>query len=268
MRQRAVSRPIARRKGTFYQSIRSIAAQRGAPYDAPPSAWQADRHQQRPRELMLRGIRKASSNWLGRAVMGVVMLRSLPAASRCGASTTFSAASAAPTLPRSATRKFLPTNSARAYNDRLRQLGQQLGRPIPPEQANALGLDRQVLGQMIAEAGFDQIARKMRLGIPDAEIVKHVMSDPHFQTPTGQFDRTLFQYFLRNIGFSEQRFFDEQRRSIPRREITDAISGGVQVPKALPRCRQSVPEPAAQHRLSDARPGAGRRHCRNPPPKS
>jgi hypothetical protein len=34
MRQRAVSRPIAPRKGTFYQSIRSIAAQRAAPYDA------------------------------------------------------------------------------------------------------------------------------------------------------------------------------------------------------------------------------------------
>jgi peptidyl-prolyl cis-trans isomerase D len=117
------------------------------------------------------------------------------------------------------------------YQDRLRQLGQQLGHPIPAEQANALGLDRQVLGQMIAGAGIDQIARKMRLGIPDSEVVKQVMNDPHFQTPTGQFDHTLFQYFLRNIGFSEQRYFDEQRRTVPRRELTEAISGTVQVPK-------------------------------------
>jgi peptidyl-prolyl cis-trans isomerase D len=71
----------------------------------------------------------------------------------------------------------------------------------------------------------------MRLGIPDADIVKQVMNDPHFQTPTGQFDHTLFQYFLRNIGLSEQGYFDEQRRSIPRREITETISGSVQVPK-------------------------------------
>ena len=31
------------------------------------------------------------------------------------------------------------------YNDRLQQLGRQFGRPIPPEQARALRLDRQSL---------------------------------------------------------------------------------------------------------------------------
>ena len=33
------------------------------------------------------------------------------------------------------------------YNDRLQQIGQQLGHPLPPDQASALGLDRQVLGE-------------------------------------------------------------------------------------------------------------------------
>ena len=122
---------------------------------------------------------------------------------------------------------------SQSYNDRLQQLGQQLGRPIPPEQAAALGLDRQVLGQLIAGAGLDQLAQRMRLGIPNSEIVQHVLADPHFQTPTGQFDRARFEDFLQSIGYSEQRFFDQERRSIPRQEITDAISGGVIVPKAL-----------------------------------
>ncbi len=36
---------------------------------------------------------------------------------------------------------------------------------------------------------------------------------------------------LQSIGFSEQRYFDELSRTIPRREITDAISGGISVPK-------------------------------------
>jgi hypothetical protein len=35
MRQRAVSRLIAWRKETFYQSIPQIAGSRGGPYDAP-----------------------------------------------------------------------------------------------------------------------------------------------------------------------------------------------------------------------------------------
>jgi peptidyl-prolyl cis-trans isomerase D len=179
---------------------------------------------------MLRGIRKASSNWLGRAVMGVILTFLAGSFALWGINDIFRG------FGRSYLAKIGDTEISadqfrQTYNDRLRQLGQQLGHPVPAEQANALGLDRQVLGQMIAGAGIDQIARKMRLGIPDADIVKQVMNDPHFQTPTGQFDHTLFQYFLRNIGLSEQGYFDEQRRSIPRREITETISGSVRVPK-------------------------------------
>jgi peptidyl-prolyl cis-trans isomerase D len=179
---------------------------------------------------MLRGIRKASSNWLGRAVMGVVLTFLAGSFALWGINDIFRGFGHT-YLAKIGDTEISADQFRQTYQDRLRQLGQQLGHPIPAEQANALGLDRQVLGQMIAGAGIDQIAQKMRLGIPDAEIVQHVMNDPHFQTPTGQFDRTLFQYFLRNVGYSEQRYFDEQRRAIPRREITDALSGGVDVPK-------------------------------------
>jgi peptidyl-prolyl cis-trans isomerase D len=119
-----------------------------------------------------------------------------------------------------------------AYNERLQQLGQQLGRPVPPEQAAALGIDRQVLAQLIAQAGLDQLASRMRVGLPMSDVVQQVLADPHFQTPTGQFDRAQFEGFLQSIGFTEQRYFDELRRTVPRREITDAVSGGISVPKA------------------------------------
>jgi peptidyl-prolyl cis-trans isomerase D len=179
---------------------------------------------------MLRGIRKASSNWLGRAVMGVILTFLAGSFALWGINDIFRGFGRT-YLAKIGDTEISADQFRQSYNDRLRQLGQQLGHPITAEQANALGLDRQVLGQMIAGAGIDQITRNMRLGIPDSEIVKQVMNDPHFQTPTGQFDRTLFTYFLRNIGFSEQRYFDEQRRAIPRREITEAISGSVQMPK-------------------------------------
>jgi peptidyl-prolyl cis-trans isomerase D len=179
---------------------------------------------------MLRGIRKASSNWLGRAVMGVILTFLAGSFALWGINDIFRGFGRT-YLAKIGDTEISADQFRQTYNDRLRQLGQQLGHPIPAEQANALGLNRQVLGQMIAGAGIDQIARKMRLGIPDSEIVKQVMNDPHFQTPNGQFDRTLFTYFLRNIGMSEQGYFDEQRRSIPRRELTEAISSITQVPK-------------------------------------
>jgi hypothetical protein len=53
------------------------------------------------------------------------------------------------------------------YQDRLQQIGRELGRPLPADRANALGLDRQVLGEMIAQAGLDQRVRQMGLAPPE-----------------------------------------------------------------------------------------------------
>ncbi len=68
-------------------------------------------------------------------------------------------------------------------------------------EAAALGLDRQVLGEMVAQAGMDQRARQMGLGIPDSEIARHITTDPNLQTINGQFDRTKFEQILRNMGY-------------------------------------------------------------------
>jgi peptidyl-prolyl cis-trans isomerase D len=103
---------------------------------------------------------------------------------------------------------------------------------VTPEQASALGLDRQVLGDMVAEAGLDQRARKMRLAVSDADIVQRLTADPAFRTPTGQFDRVRFAELLRNAGYSEQRFIAEQRRAMLRRQIINSFAGELPVPKA------------------------------------
>ena len=179
---------------------------------------------------MLRGIRKASENWLGRILMGVVLTVLAGSFAVWGINDIFQGYGSA-YLAKIGDTEIQQDQFSQAYNERLQQLGQQLGRPVPPEQAAALGIDRQVLAQLVAQAGLDQLASRMRLGVPTSDIVKQVLADPHFQTPTGQFDRAQFQNFLQSIGFSEQRYFDELRRTIPRREITDAVSGGISAPK-------------------------------------
>jgi peptidyl-prolyl cis-trans isomerase D len=179
---------------------------------------------------MLRGIRKASENWLGRIVMAALLALLSGVFGLWGINDIFNGFGRS-YLAKIGNTEIPVEDFSQSYNDHLQQLSQQFGRPIPAEQANALGLDRQVLNQLIAGAGLDQLARQMRLGIPESELVQHVLKDPHFQTPDGQFDRAMFENFLRNIGYSEQRFFDEERRSIPRQEITDAVSGSIVVPK-------------------------------------
>jgi peptidyl-prolyl cis-trans isomerase D len=85
---------------------------------------------------------------------------------------------------------------------------------------------------MIAEAGLDQRARQMRLGISDAEVVRRITADPTFRNASGQFDPVRFQDVLRNNGFTEQRFVAEQRRLMLRRQIAATVSGDIPVPKA------------------------------------
>ncbi len=180
---------------------------------------------------MLRGIRKASENWLGRAVMAVVMTLLAGSFAIWGINDIFR------NFGRSALAKIgdteIPVEQFRqSYNDRLQQIGKELGRPLTPEQANANGIDRQVLGEMIAQAGLDQRARQMNLGVSNAEISRRITGNPQLQTKEGQFDRTRFELLLRNMGYTEQRFVAEQRQMILRRQLIDSLSGGIAVPKA------------------------------------
>jgi peptidyl-prolyl cis-trans isomerase D len=120
----------------------------------------------------------------------------------------------------------------RTYNERLQQLSRQAGQPISPEQAKAIGLERSVLLGMVNDAGLDQRARQMGLGIPDADIVRRITESPTFRSPTGQFDRGRFEQFLRSVGLSEQRLIAEQRQLMLRRQIVESLNGGVPVPNA------------------------------------
>ena len=118
------------------------------------------------------------------------------------------------------------------YNDRLQQIGRQLGRSLTMEQARTLGLDRQVLAQLTADMALDQRAQSLRLGLPDAEIVRRITSIPGFQTPAGQFDHDRFVQAIREAGYTEQRFVAEQRRNTVRNQLSDTIRGGPLAPKA------------------------------------
>ena len=116
------------------------------------------------------------------------------------------------------------------YNDRLRQFGRRLGRPITPDQARALGLDQQALRDLIAETTLDEQAKALRLGVTNADIIRRITNDPNFRGPTGQFDRRLFEEVIRQAGYTEARFVDEQRNLLLRRQIAESVAGDLHVP--------------------------------------
>ena len=178
---------------------------------------------------MLRGIHKASSTWLGKAVMAAVMGVIAVSFAIWGIGDIFRG------FGRNAVATIGGTEISieqfrQFYNDRLQQLGRQVGRPITPDEARARGLDRQLLAQLVAETTIDEQAKQLRLGIDNAEIAKRITSDPSFRGANGQFDRQRFEQIIRQAGFTESRFIEEQRRSMLRRQLAQSVTGDLKVP--------------------------------------
>src|ERR1700716_3354431 len=111
---------------------------------------------------MLRGIRKASSNWLGKAIMSVVMGVLILSFAVWGIADIFKGFGQS-TLGRMGKTEVSTNQSRQISPDKLQQCGRQFGRPLTMEQARAFGLDRQVLQQIIAETALDEEARSMGL---------------------------------------------------------------------------------------------------------
>jgi len=178
---------------------------------------------------MLRGIHKATSTWVGKGVMAVVMGGLIISFAIWGIGDIFRGFGLNSALKIGNT-EITVEQFRQYYTERLQQLSRQVGRPITPDQARATGIDRQVLSQLVAETTLDQQAKALRLGIGNDEIASRITNDPSFRGLNGQFDRTRFVEIIRQAGFTEGRFVEEQRRVILRRQIALSIGGEFNVP--------------------------------------
>jgi peptidyl-prolyl cis-trans isomerase D len=181
---------------------------------------------------MLRGIRNASSNWLGKTIMTIVMGLLIVAFGIWGIADIFRGFGQS-TLATVGSTEISIEQFRQTYNDRMQQIGRQFGRAFTPEQARAFGLDRQVLQQMVAEAALDEDARRKGLNETDAEIKRQIMSDPNFKGTNGQFDPARFAGLIRQAGFTEQRYVAEQRHQALRRQIAGTVTAGATPSKTL-----------------------------------
>jgi peptidyl-prolyl cis-trans isomerase D len=177
-------------------------------------------------------MRKASSNWLGKLVMAVVMGVLIVSFGIWGIADIFRGFGQS-SLARVGGTEISTEQFRQIYTDKLQQLGRQFGRPLTMDQARAFGLDRQVLQQIIAEAALDEEARRMGLGQSEAETMRMIYADPNFKGLSGNFEPARFQATIRQFGYSEQRYLAEQRRVGLRRQIAGTITAGLEPPKVL-----------------------------------
>ena len=122
-----------------------------------------------------------------------------------------------------------------AYDRQVAVMSQQFGTRLTRDQARALGIEDQVLGQLVAGAVLDEQANQLGLGMSQDKLAQLTMSDPAFQGPDGQFSRQQFDYVLRQIGMRPEDYLQSRGQVAIRQQIVEAVSDGLKAPETFLR---------------------------------
>jgi len=119
------------------------------------------------------------------------------------------------------------------FTREMQRAGSQFGRALTPADARAIGLDRRVLADIMAEATLEEQAKRLKLGVPQTAVADAIMKDETFRGPNGAFDPNRFDQILRSNGLSEPMYVALQRRLMLRRQVLDGLITGVGAPDVL-----------------------------------
>lgn len=125
------------------------------------------------------------------------------------------------------------TDFQRAFQNQIRSVSLEGGGRLTNEQALMLRFDRQAVDQLIAQAAVKSHADSLGLSLSDETIAEGVRNDPDFAGPDGKFSRMGFDGLLRQMNMTEHGFLALRREDEVRRQISDALTGSIAVPKPM-----------------------------------
>ncbi len=122
---------------------------------------------------------------------------------------------------------------ARTLSREVNRISARLGGRFDLEQARALGVVDQVVGQMVSRALFDRKIADLGLTASEALLKRRITEEPAFSDAAGRFDRARFIQALQFSNMGEQEFLDDLRRDILRQQLVGAIAEAAPAPRSL-----------------------------------
>ena len=180
---------------------------------------------------MLDSLRKAAGTWVAKLLLVLLVL----SFAVWGISGSMMSGPGGTTVVQTGDTRVSVMDYRLAYDRQLSVLSQQLGQRITREQAQAFGVDDQVLQQLVAGALLDEQANRLGLGVSRDKLAELTMEDPAFQGANGQFDRQRFDYVLRQIGMRPEDYLKNREQVAIRQQIVEAVSDGIAAPDAFLR---------------------------------
>ncbi len=181
---------------------------------------------------MLESIRNAAQGVVGKAIMTVVMGLIIVSFVIWGVGDMLRGFTAT-TVASVGSEKITSQDFRDQFQRTLQQYQRRTRQPLTNDQARAIGLDRQVLQQMISEAAIDEEARRLGLDVSDEALRRLITSNPNFQDKSGAFDPEKFAGLLRDNDLNERYYVAELKKNALRQFIIAALTTGATAPTAM-----------------------------------
>ena len=193
---------------------------------------------------MIQWLGRLSRSWVAQILMGMLAL----SFGIWGIADVFTGQSSSTALATVGSTEISAQDFSRDYRNLLRNQSQQSGIQITAEMAQRMGLGPQQLQQMISRAALDNMAARLGLTTPDAQLAQEVRAMPAFKGASGNFDHTLFLQIVAQAGYSEQSFLEAMRGDATRGQLTNTVETGFRLP---PGYAQAIFLYATQTRAAD-----------------
>src|SRR5262245_722350 len=102
---------------------------------------------------------------------------------------------------------------------------------VTAEQAEQLGINRQVMGDLVRDALIVQTANREGIQVPDDELRKRIQEMKEFQVD-GRFSRDQYLKLLRMAKFEPGDFESELRRQMLREKMEALVTSGAKITEA------------------------------------
>lgn len=180
---------------------------------------------------MLESLRKAAGTWVAKLLLGLLVL----SFAVWGISGQMMSGPGGDTVLAAGDTRVSTVEYRLAYDRQLSVLSQQFGQRLTREQATLLGVDNQVLAQLVAGAVLDEQASRIGLGLSRDRLAQLTAEDPAFRGADGNFDRQQFTFVLRQVGMRPEDYLRNREQVAVRQQIVDAVADGLKVPDTFLR---------------------------------
>ena len=177
---------------------------------------------------MLETLRNASKGWVAKIFLGLLVL----SFAVWGIADVFRGFSAGD-LATVGGISISEQDYKRSLERTLRVYSKQLNQNITAERARELGIDKQVLGDLVRSAAVEAEAKSLGLTVSEQSIAAEIAANLTYQDSNGKFDPIRFRETLQNNNLSEAGYIARERLQRMREAITTTADADFVAPQTL-----------------------------------